>query len=257
MPKKQPPKRIKRKGRKPRGVDWSGPELKHGPFGIFSNVRLFYFVGIVIMVGGLALGGGRYCSDNATNQRPTPIPVTETATPPADQVTPTATVEQVKQWSAAPAMAIDTTKTYTATIKTSKGDIVVSLYAADAPNTVNNFVFLAQQGFFNNLPFFYVNPEMYAASGDPSLSASTTTKGGPGYEIANEPNSHTFDVGKLGMFAGDKDGMSAGSRFFIVLNTSKSSFSNLWPFGEVKSGMNVVQSLAQGDTISSVDIQAQ
>jgi cyclophilin family peptidyl-prolyl cis-trans isomerase len=253
MPKRQS-KRIKRKGRRPRGVDWSGPETKHGPFGLFSNVRLFYLIGIIIMVGSLALGGN-ICRNQA-NRSPTPTPAptsAETSTPSPDQVTPTPTVEQVKQWPAAPAMAIDTAKTYTATLKTSKGDIVLSLYAADAPNTVNNFVFLAQQGFFNGLPFYYADPNSFVASGDPAGNG----KGGPGYELANEPNTETFGVGSVGMFAGETAGMRAGSRFFIVLNPSRLDSTDFWPFGEVKSGMDVLQSLAKGDILLSVNIQVQ
>jgi cyclophilin family peptidyl-prolyl cis-trans isomerase len=263
MPKKQP-KRIKRKGRKPRGsADWSGPAKKHGPFGLFSNVKLFYIIGIIIMVGGTAMGfgGTRLCGGNNTNTpAATATPEnggTPTPTPDTSGMTPTPTVEQVQQWDAPPAMSIDPTKSYTATINTDKGAIEVDLFAADAPNTVNNFVFLAQQGFYDGLPFYYVNPSLYAAAGDPSLSPSTTTKGGPGYEIPNEPNSRTFSVGTLGMFAGETTDMSAGSRFFIVLDPSQASFTGLWPFGQVKSGLDVVQSLVQGDTITSVEIHVQ
>ncbi len=250
MPKK-PPKRSKRKGRQRRTVDWSGPETKHGPFGLFSNVKLFYIVGIIIMVGSLALGGS-LCRASQNSTVPTPAAETETPTPSADQP-PTPTVQQIQQWTTPPAMSIDTSKTYTATLKTNKGDIVVSLFAADAPNTVNNFVFLAQQGFFNNLPFYYVDSGSFAATGDPAGNG----KGGPGYEIQNETNSHTFDVGSLGMFAGSADGTSAGSRFFIVLNPSRLDATNFWPFGQVKSGMDVLQSLATGDTLISVTIQVQ
>ena len=257
MPKKQP-KRIKRKGRRPRGIaDWSGPAKKHGPFGLFSNVRLFYIIGIIIMVGGIALGGGgaRLCGNN-TSSRPTATPEavgTETPTPSPGQITPTATVEQVKQWAAPPAMSIDPTKSYTAKITTSKGVIEAQLFATDAPNTVNNFVFLAQQGFFNGLPFYYVDAGYFAATGDPAGNG----KGGPGYEFANEPNSRTFDAGTLGMFAGEADGMRAGSRFFIVLNPTRLDSTNFWPFGEVKSGLDVLQSLVKGDTVISVEIQVQ
>jgi len=253
MPKKQP-KRIKRKGRRPRGVDWSGPETKHGPFGLFSNVRLFYIIGIIIMVGSLALGGNLCRNRASSNPTPTPAAAeTETPTPSPDQITVTPTVEQVKQWPAAPAMTIDTTKTYTATIKTNKGDIEVSLFAADAPNTVNNFVFLAQQSFFKDMSFYYADTNSFVASGDPAGNG----KGGPGYELANEPNSRTFGIGSVGMFAGEAAGMRAGSRFFIVLNPSRLDSTDFWPFGEVKSGMDVLQSLVKGDTLLSVDIQVQ
>jgi len=257
MPKKQP-KRIKRKGRKPRGIaDWSGPTARHGPFGLFSNVRLFYIIGIIIMVGGIALGGGgaRICGSSSNrNPTPTPAPVlTETPTPAPGEITPTPTVEQVKQWDAPPAMSIDPAKSYAAKITTSKGTIDVELFAADAPNTVNNFVFLAQQGFFNELRFYYADPGYFVATGDPAGNG----KGGPGYELPNEPNSRAFDVGTLGMFEGSADGVRAGSRFFIVLNPSRLDSTNFWPFGEVKSGLDVLQALVEGDTVVSVEIQVQ
>jgi cyclophilin family peptidyl-prolyl cis-trans isomerase len=254
MPKKQP-KRIKRKSRRQRSsADWSGPATKHGPFGLFSNVRLFYIVGIIIMVGSLALGGS-LCRRNVNlNPTPTPTPIeTETPTPPPDQITPTPTVEQVKQWAAPPEMTIDTAKSYTAKLNTSKGVVEVQLFAADAPSTVNNFVFLAQQGFFKNMAFYYADSGSFAATGDPAGNG----KGGPGYELPNEPNSRTFSAGALGMFSGETTGMRAGSRFFIVLNPSRLDSTDFWPFGEVKSGMDVVQSLVKGDTLLSVDIQVQ
>lgn len=255
MPKSKQPRRIKRKSRRPRAADWSGPATKHGPFGLFSNVKLFYFVGVIIMVGSLAAGGVGVCARTSKKAAaPTPEAVgTETPTPSPGDVTPTPTVEQVKQWPAPPAMSIDPAKSYAANIVTDKGTIEVQLFAADAPNTVNNFVFLAQQGFFNNLPFYYVDPESFAATGDPAGNG----KGGPGYEIASEPNARPFNAGTLAMFSGSTADMMAGSRFFIVLNPSRLDASNFWPFGEVKSGMDVLQSLAKGDKVLSISIQEQ
>ncbi len=257
MPKQKQPRNIKRKGRKPRRADWSGPAAKHGPFGIFSNVKMFYIAGALIMVGSLATGWlAIWGRTNASTPTPTPVGAvsqTDTPTPSASDVTPTPTVEQVKQWQAAPAMSIDPAKTYTATITTDKGPIVVSLYAADAPNTVNNFVFLARQGFFNNLQFYYVDTDAFAATGDPAGNG----KGGPGYEIANEPNSHTFEVGSLGMFEGSATGMKAGSRFFIALNPSRLDSTDFWPFGKVTSGLDVLQQLAKGDVVQSIQIVEQ
>ena len=92
MPKSKQPKRIKRRDRKPRGIaDWSGPAKKHGPFGLFSNVKLFYITGIIIMVGSLALGGS-LCRASSNSTVPTPAAETETPTPSSDQP-PTPTVD--------------------------------------------------------------------------------------------------------------------------------------------------------------------
>ena len=248
MPKSKQPKRTKRRARKPRGsADWSGPEKKHGPFGLFSNVRLFYIVGIIIMAGSLAGGGVGVCArTSGKSATPTPQPGsgTETPTPTPDaNAPPPPTVQQVKQWPAAPPMSIDPTKSYSATIRTEKGDIKVDLFAADAPSTVNNFVFLAQQGFYNGLPFSYVQSDLYAVTGNPSDSEN----GGPGYDLPKETNSRTFTAGTLGMIN--------GSQFFILLDPSSVATGNYEAFGQVTSGMDIVQSLVKGDKVLGIDIQ--
>ncbi|MGA2285587.1 MAG: peptidylprolyl isomerase [Dehalococcoidia bacterium] len=257
MPKSKQPRNIKRKGRKPRRADWSGPAAKHGPFGIFSNIKLFYVFGALIMVGSLATGWMSLCGrSSATVPTATPIAADQTTTPTPlpEDVTLTPTVQPVQSWQTAPAMSIDTTKSYTATITVAdKGTIQVQLDAADAPNTVNNFVFLAQHGFFNNLPFYYVDSNAFAATGDPAGNG----EGGPGYEIANEPNTQAFQVGSLGMFAGNVTGMRAGSRFFIVLNPTMLDSTDFWSFGKVTSGLDVLQSLTKGDVVQSIQIGVQ
>jgi len=244
MPKSKHPRKAK--GRKsPRGVaDWSGPAAKHGPFGIFSNVRLFYIVGALIMVGSVLTGGLAVCVRGSTTVRVTPTPeATELATP---SVTETP-APQVKQYATAPPMTIDTAKTYTATIRTDKGDIQVELFAKDAPNTVNNFVFLAREGFYDELPFYYVNTDLYAITGDPAGNG----KGGPGYNIDREASAKTFEVGTLGM------GMISGSQFFILLNPSQVDTGNYWPFGKVTAGLDVVQGLVESDQVLGIDIVEQ
>jgi cyclophilin family peptidyl-prolyl cis-trans isomerase len=251
MPKSRQPRRIKRKGRSPRGVaDWSGSSKKHGPFGIFSNIKLFYFIGAILMIGSLFSGAlVTQCNtnNNSTQTTATATPSgTEEATPtPAESPTPTITVEAVKQWSAPPAMSIDPAKHYTAKIRTDKGEIDVDLYAADAPNTVNNFVFLAREGFYDELPFYYVNTDLYATTGDPAGNG----KGGPGYNIDREASTKTFEVGTLGMIN--------GSQFFILLNPSQVDTGNYWPFGRVTTGLDIVQGLAQSDQVLGIDIVEQ
>jgi cyclophilin family peptidyl-prolyl cis-trans isomerase len=243
MPKSKHPR--KNKGRKsPRGVaDWSGPAPKHGPFGIFSNVKLFYIVGALIMVGSVLTGGLAVCARGSTTVRVTATPeVTEVATPSATE-TP---APQVKQYPAAPPMTIDTAKTYTATIRTDKGDIQVELFAKDAPNTVNNFVFLAKDGFYNDLPFHYVQPDFSVQTGDPTNLGT----GGPGYDIPKEPNSHPFEEGTLGMVN--------GSQFFIVMEPSHQfETGDFWPFGKVTAGMDVVRQLVKDDKMLGIDIKEQ
>ncbi len=253
MPKKKQPKRIKRRDRRPRGVaDWSGPAARHGPFGIFSNIKLFYILGAIIMFGSVATGGISVCVRRSGTQLVTPTPeatVETTATATAEAGgTPSATETPfaIKHYSEPPPMTIDPAKSYSATIRTDKGDIEVELFAKDAPNTVNNFVFLAREGFYDDLPFHYVVPEFSVQTGDPTGAGT----GGPGYEITPEPNSQPFEEGTLGMVN--------GSQFFIALQPSRQfETGDFWPFGKVTQGMDVVRQIAQGDKILGIDITEQ
>src|SRR5437763_14232838 len=104
-----------------------------------------------------------------------------------------------KQYSAPPQMSIDAKKAFTATFDTSRGKIVVDLFAKDAPNTVNNFVFLAREGFYNGTKFHRVIPDFMVQGGDPE----GTGRGGPGYKFGDETdprkNPHKHQVGSLSM----------------------------------------------------------
>src|SRR5437899_10819368 len=95
-----------------------------------------------------------------------------------------------KQYSAPPAMAIDANKKYTATLTTSRGEIVCELFAKDAPKTVNNFVFLARENFYDGTVFHRVIANFMIQGGDPT----GTGRGGPGYRLEDEcegnPNTH-------------------------------------------------------------------
>src|SRR3954466_4643796 len=102
-----------------------------------------------------------------------------------------------KRYSAPPPMTIDTAKTYAATFETSRGTIVVDLFPKDAPKTVNNFVFLAREGFYNGLKFHRVIPDFMVQGGDPKGTGS----GGPGYKFADEvgPGKPKHKAGSLSM----------------------------------------------------------
>jgi cyclophilin family peptidyl-prolyl cis-trans isomerase len=149
--------------------------------------------------------------------------------------------EELKRYASPPSMAIDTSKTYTATIKTELGDIEVELLADQAPATVNNFVFLARDGFYDGLDFHFVTQGFSAQAGDPS----GTGAGGPGYELDQEAPG-TFDAGTLGMVN--------GSQFFIALVPSE-QFEEFTPFGQIISGLDVVDQLAIGTPIETIEIQ--
>jgi cyclophilin family peptidyl-prolyl cis-trans isomerase len=135
-------------------------------------------------------------------------------------------------------------KQYTATMRTSEGVIVVELYADIAPETVNSFVFLAQEKFFDGVTFHRVVTGFVIQSGDPTGSGS----GGPGYSTDDEPNQRPNKRGTLAMAkaAGADD---FGSQFFINLADNASlDYNNqagdkFYPFGEVVSGMDAVDAI--------------
>ncbi len=147
-----------------------------------------------------------------------------------------------RQFSA-PEEVIDPFKRYTATLKTAQGDIVVELYAEQAPITVNNFVFLARQGWFDGAPFHRVLPGFVAQTGDPT----GTGYGGPGYYIKNEivPELKFDAAGVLGMANSGAD--TNGSQFFITLAPAANLDGQYTVFGQVLQGLDVVQALTPRD----------
>lgn len=149
--------------------------------------------------------------------------------------------EPRKQWPAPPEMTIDPAKSYTATLDTTAGKIVLQLSASEAPKTVNNFVFLARQGFYDGTIFHRVIPGFMIQGGDPT----GTGAGGPGYRFENENKSSKqgFGPGTLAMANAGPD--TNGSQFFI--NDADSPW--LKPdkytiFGKVIDGLDVVRAIA-------------
>jgi len=142
--------------------------------------------------------------------------------------------EKVMQWSESPAMEIDATKKYTATIRTEKGDIVVDLFADKAPKTVNNFVFLARQGY---------------QTGDPT----GTGRGGPGYSFEDEfhPDLRHDSEGILSM-ANSGPGTN-GSQFFITYGPTPHLDDLHTVFGKVREGMDVLRSLRERDPATDTE----
>ena len=161
------------------------------------------------------------------------------------------TEKMPKQYQQPPAMSIDTNKTYTATFDTSRGTIVCDLFAKDAPATVNNFVFLAREGFYDGTIFHRVIADFMIQGGDPTATGS----GGPGYrfadEVKNNPNRHK--VGSLSMANAGPN--TNGSQFFITHVVTNWLDGKHTVFGQVKSGQDVVNAVKQGDRLNSVTIQ--
>ncbi len=168
----------------------------------------------------------------------------------------------VKQWSSPPPMTIDTSKQYFATVKMAKGgEFVIQLFPDKAPITVNSFVFLARQGFYNGVTFHRVLEGFMAQGGDPT----GTGTGGPGYQFVNEKNNLAFD--KAGVVAMANAGPDTnGSQFFITFGPTPQLTENDYTiFGQVISGMDVVNGITRrdpntnptfpGDAMESVTIQ--
>jgi cyclophilin family peptidyl-prolyl cis-trans isomerase len=160
---------------------------------------------------------------------------------PAETTTPaTSTTEggSAMQWSSPPPMTIDQNKQYTATIKTNYGDIVLELFPKDAPITVNNFVFLARQGFYNGVKFHRVVKGFVIQGGDPT----GTGTGGPGYRFADEKITRDYVAGTLAMANAGSD--TNGSQFFITLVDLSGSLPKKYTiFGQVTGGFDVVQKI--------------
>jgi cyclophilin family peptidyl-prolyl cis-trans isomerase len=224
-------------------------------------------------MGVIALGmiGGTICSAQMTTTRGNAVQegrVFETATPegagtPQATATaePTATPTQVvRRFDAPPAMQIDESKQYFATIRTDRGDIRLELFPKAAPQTVNNFVFLAQNHFYDGLTFHRVLEGFVAQGGDPQGDG----RGGPGYFLPQERNDLRHEAGSIAM-ARSAQGVS-GSQFYITFTPQPSlDAQGFTVFGKVVDGMDALQSLtkrdpdrnpraAPGDKILSVQI---
>jgi peptidyl-prolyl cis-trans isomerase B (cyclophilin B) len=156
-----------------------------------------------------------------------------------------------KSYSSAPAMSIDAKKKYTATFDTSKGQIVADLFADRAPVTVNNFVFLANEKFYDGLKFHRVIADFMIQGGDPTGTGS----GGPGYKWADEKSSLgvKHEVGSLSMANAGPN--TNGSQFFITHIATDWLNGKHAVFGKVRSGQDVVDKIQQGDVMKSVTIQ--
>ncbi len=143
----------------------------------------------------------------------------------------------------APAMTIDVTKQYFATVKMAKGgQFVIQLYPDKAPITVNSFVYLARKGFYNGVTFHRVLEGFMAQGGDPTGSGS----GGPGYAFVNELNDLAFD--KAGVVAMANSGPNTnGSQFFIMFGPYGLKESDYTIFGQVVEGMDVVNAITKRD----------
>jgi len=155
-----------------------------------------------------------------------------------------------KQWDAPPEMQIEKNKRYQCKMETSRGTIELELYAEHAPHTVNNFVFLAGEGFYDGVGFHRVIPDFMIQGGDPT----GTGTGGPGYrfedECENNPLKH--ETGVISMANAGPN--TNGSQFFITHGPQPHLDGRHTVFGKVTSGQDIVDAVEQGDTIIRISI---
>jgi cyclophilin family peptidyl-prolyl cis-trans isomerase len=240
------------------------------PVSLLFNVRLFYVIALIAIVGSVGLAavmsGTMRRGSTQSAVTPTPTAVEQTA-----EASPEPTPLQVKTYPNPPEMTIDTSKQYSAVIKTKKGDISLELFADEAPQTVNNFVFLARDGFYDGLIFYFVDPELVAQAGDPTCTtnAAVTCSGedGPGYTLPKETNDKEHVAGSVAMAEDTETYTTNGSQFFIALQDLPRLGEHNTVFGQVadEDSMNVVRSLTvrqwrdpnapPGDEILSVTIE--
>jgi cyclophilin family peptidyl-prolyl cis-trans isomerase len=140
-------------------------------------------------------------------------------------------------------MEVNLNKTYIATIETEKGDIVIELFADKVPNTVNNFVFLARQGFYDDTTFHRVLEDFMAQAGDPTGTGS----GGPGYRFRDEFHSSLKHSGPGILSMANAGPNTNGSQFFITYKATSWLDGRHAVFGQVTEGMDVLESLTLRD----------
>ncbi|MGE5594833.1 MAG: peptidylprolyl isomerase [Hyphomicrobiales bacterium] len=221
------------------------------PMNLFHSQKAFYVIGALA---GLSMVFVAVVSATRNNTPPSADDIpTPTATATVDpNATPTPTPTPDPRDFAQAEQVIDAqNKEYKAIFKTNMGDFEISLFADKAPNTVNSFVFLAQKDFFDGLTFHRVLKNFVIQGGDPRGDGT----GGPGYTTAEEPNEIRNTRGTVSM-AKAGGATDFGSQFFINLKDNPSldfdnpSNNKFYPFGEVTSGMDVV------DKISQVPVEA-
>lgn len=153
-----------------------------------------------------------------------------------------------KQWNTPPAMQIDVAKTYLISMETNKGTIELELYPEHAPITVNNFVFLTRNGYYDGVSFHRVISNFVIQGGDPT----GTGRGGPGYKFADEVYGNPLKH-KTGFISMANAGPNTnGSQFFITHSPQPHLDGKHTVFGKVTSGMDVVNAIEQGDAMVSV-----
>jgi peptidyl-prolyl cis-trans isomerase B (cyclophilin B) len=155
-----------------------------------------------------------------------------------------------QQWAAPPPMQIDVAKNYAASIETNRGTIELTLYPQHAPQTVNNFVFLAEQGYYDGVKFHRVIADFMIQTGDPT----GTGRGGPGYKFADECKGNPLKHERGVISMANAGPNTNGSQFFITHVPTPHLNGKHTVFGKVTKGQDVVDAIRQGDEMISVKV---
>jgi cyclophilin family peptidyl-prolyl cis-trans isomerase len=213
-----------------------------------------FLLGVTILIGGCSAQSTTTPATTAPTTPPPPAKTTAAAsiapstqpaaTTPAAQPSPTA---KPKTYSAAPAMQIDKAKKYIATVETSLGTFKIDLFASETPVTVNNFVFLSREGFYNGVIFHRIMKTFMIQTGDPQ----GTGMGGPGYKFKDElPPKHAYVAGIVAMANSGPN--TNGSQFFICTVDDSKSLQPLYTqLGQISEGMEIVQKIAAVQVVAS------
>jgi cyclophilin family peptidyl-prolyl cis-trans isomerase len=253
-----------------------------GPMAFLGNPKLFAVIALIaggsmvffLFAGALGIGRSNTSSTGHQANEAADVPIADQATPGADTGTPgpdtssSDAAPAVERYTEPPPLTIDTSKTYTAIIQTAKGTIQIELYPAAAPEAVNAFVFLADQGYYNGTPFMELTKDangdkFYAQAGDPTR----TGLGTPGFSVPKELTDYPFARGYVGM--GGSDENSNGGQFFISFGDYPALDGKYTIFGKVTAGLDVLDQLSlldlttpgtssgTGDEIQSISISEQ
>ena len=269
----QKSRRDRRAERGPARLETSQSYELPGPLRFLSNRRVFAVVSLIFGAGvifsllfGVFGNTSNPTGDNSVrqaNEAPDAPREAQGTTTPDTSATPVA----AKRYTAPPPMSIDPSKTYLATLKTSKGDIQVQLFPQQAPEAVNAFVFLARDGYYDGTPFMELvknrdGSRFTAQAGDPTR----TGLGTPGFSVKKEQTSLPFEKGAVGM--GGTAENSNGGQFFISYGDYPALNGKYTIFGRVISGQGILDSLnlldltdkdanRSGDQIQAVAITEQ
>jgi len=223
---------------------------------------IIYFIVILISVT-LLMGGCEGESDSSTISKSVSIAPIQSSTTNSTSLTTLTTIQTTstsstsqstytpkpKTYSSAPSMQIEISKNYSATLETSLGSFKIKLLAQESPLTVNNFIFLSRDGFYNGVIFHRIIRTFMIQTGDPTGTGSGT----PGYRFADElPPKHSYDPGIVAMANSGPN--TNGSQFFICTGPDSAGLNN-YPkytqFGQIIEGMDIVQKIASVPVVSN------